>query len=74
MEEVLKNTELNGNTLIANPFCNLVVLVIQPEASERIEMYANDTKVRKKKENILSGKHEVKLHPPLAFFSFFCLD
>ncbi|XP_005948655.2 adhesion G-protein coupled receptor G1 [Haplochromis burtoni] len=44
MEEVLKNTELNGNTLIANPFCNLVVLVIQPEASERIEIYANDTK------------------------------
>lgn len=74
MEEVLKNTGLNGDTLIASPFCNLVVLVLQPEASKHIEMYANDTKVRKKKENILSGKHEVKLHPPLAFFSFFCLD
>lgn len=59
MEKVLQNTELNGNTLIANPFCNLVVLVYQPEANKHIEMYASDTKVRKKKENILSGKHEV---------------
>lgn len=71
MEEVLKKTGLNGKTLIANPFCNLVVLVFQPEASKRIEMYASDTEVQKKKENILSGKHEVKLHPPLAFFFIF---
>lgn len=70
MEEVLNNTESNGPTLIANPFCNFVVLVYQPNASEHIEMYANDTKVRKKKENILSGKHEVKLHHSLAFFHF----
>lgn len=70
METVLENTESKGPTLIANPFCNLVVLVYRPKTPEHVEMYANDSKVRKKKENILSGKHEVKVHHSLAFFHF----